>query len=597
MPAARAVIVREGRNAAPTGARASPTGWRRAGWSACRGSTPAPSPAGCATAARCGRRCRPAPPRSPTCSSWCGASPRCSARRSRPASRGEQPESVPALGARARPRGRARLRRQVLDRAAAVRGRRAGDGVPVGLRRGRRCWRPGRTAWCSANGPGDPAALPRCVEIVRDLVGAVPLLGICLGHQLLGQALGLETFKLRFGHRGANHPVLELDTGRVLVTAQNHGFAVRAARSWPRLRDRASGAGGSRTRRSTTAPSRGSSSGAAGGLGAVPPRGQPRPARRPRDPDRVRRRARAGGAEGRCLGGPTCERRRDRLRADRDRPGVRVRLLGQPGAARAARRGLRTVLINSNPATIMTDGGWADRTYLEPLDVEGVAAVLRRERPDALLPTLGGQTALNLASDLHAAGMLEELGVELIGASYDAIRRAEDRELFAATMAQVGLRVPRERDRHQHGHGARRARVGWAAAAGRRAARVHARRPRRRLRPHAGRARVGRRPRAAREPDRPGAPGGVGGGVGRVRARGDPRPQRQRRRRVLDRERRPDGRAHRRLGDGRAGADAVRPRVPASARRRGGRDPRRRRRDRRLERPVRPEPRAAATWS
>ena len=104
--------------------------------------------------------------------------------------------------------------------------------------------------------------------------------------------------------------------------------------------------------------------------------------------------------------------------------------------------GIRTVLINSNPATIMTDAGWADRTYLEPLDVEGAASVLRRERPDALLPTLGGQTALNLATDLHAAGILEELGVELIGASYDAIRRAEDRELFAETMAKVGLRVP-----------------------------------------------------------------------------------------------------------------------------------------------------------
>jgi carbamoyl-phosphate synthase small subunit len=77
------------------------------------------------------------------------------------------------------------------------------------------------------NGPGDPAALPRCVEVTRALVGTRPLMGICLGHQLLGQALGLETFKLRFGHRGANHPVLELDTGRVLVTAQNHGFAVR----------------------------------------------------------------------------------------------------------------------------------------------------------------------------------------------------------------------------------------------------------------------------------------------------------------------------------------------------------------------------------
>ncbi|HYW29685.1 MAG TPA: glutamine-hydrolyzing carbamoyl-phosphate synthase small subunit [Gaiellales bacterium] len=77
------------------------------------------------------------------------------------------------------------------------------------------------------NGPGDPAALPGPISEVRELVGQVPVFGICLGHQLLGRALGLETFKLRFGHRGANHPVLEVDSGRVLVTAQNHGFAVR----------------------------------------------------------------------------------------------------------------------------------------------------------------------------------------------------------------------------------------------------------------------------------------------------------------------------------------------------------------------------------
>jgi carbamoyl-phosphate synthase small subunit len=78
-----------------------------------------------------------------------------------------------------------------------------------------------------SNGPGDPAALPAQVEVVRELLGRVPILGICLGHQLLGLAAGLETFKLPFGHRGANHPVLEVKTNRVLVTSQNHGFAVR----------------------------------------------------------------------------------------------------------------------------------------------------------------------------------------------------------------------------------------------------------------------------------------------------------------------------------------------------------------------------------
>jgi carbamoyl-phosphate synthase large subunit len=104
--------------------------------------------------------------------------------------------------------------------------------------------------------------------------------------------------------------------------------------------------------------------------------------------------------------------------------------------------GFRTIVVNSNPATIMTDPGFADRTYVEPLDLDSVAAVLRRERPDALLPTLGGQTALNLASDLSAAGILDELGVELIGAGFEAIRRAEDRELFRETVRDVGLRVP-----------------------------------------------------------------------------------------------------------------------------------------------------------
>jgi carbamoyl-phosphate synthase large subunit len=104
--------------------------------------------------------------------------------------------------------------------------------------------------------------------------------------------------------------------------------------------------------------------------------------------------------------------------------------------------GFETIVVNSNPATIMTDPGFADRTYLEPLDLDGVAGVLARERPDALLPTLGGQTALNIASELVCEGILDELGIELIGAGEEAIRRAEDRELFRETMRDVGLRVP-----------------------------------------------------------------------------------------------------------------------------------------------------------
>jgi carbamoyl-phosphate synthase large subunit len=112
-------------------------------------------------------------------------------------------------------------------------------------------------------------------------------------------------------------------------------------------------------------------------------------------------------------------------------------------ACRVLRReGLRVILVNSNPATIMTDPEWADATYIEPLDLETVTEVIAAERPDALLPTLGGQTALNLAVELHEAGVLAEYEVELLGASVDAIRRAEDRLAFRETMIAAGLEVP-----------------------------------------------------------------------------------------------------------------------------------------------------------
>ncbi|HEX9648252.1 MAG TPA: carbamoyl-phosphate synthase large subunit [Alphaproteobacteria bacterium] len=105
--------------------------------------------------------------------------------------------------------------------------------------------------------------------------------------------------------------------------------------------------------------------------------------------------------------------------------------------------GYRVVLVNSNPATIMTDPGMADATYIEPITPEMVAKIIARERPDALLPTMGGQTALNVAFALAENGTLARYGIELIGASREAIAKAEDRDLFQAAMANIGLETPR----------------------------------------------------------------------------------------------------------------------------------------------------------
>ena len=263
---------------------------------------------------------------------------------------------------------------------------------------------------------------------MRELLGRVPILGICLGHQLLGLATGHSTYKLPFGHRGANHPVLERRSGRVLVTSQNHGFAVSPSEDaeatyvslydgtvegfdFPELRARSV---------------------------QFHPEAGPRPARRLAHPRGLRRGAahlvpRRDDIDSICVigSGPivigqACE----------------FDYAGCQALKVLREEGYRTIVVNSNPATIMTDPGFADRTYIEPLDLESVASVLERERPDALLPTLGGQTALNLAIELSEAGVLEDLGVELIGAPVEVIRRAEDRELFRDAVRSCGLEVP-----------------------------------------------------------------------------------------------------------------------------------------------------------
>ena len=118
-------------------------------------------------------------------------------------------------------------------------------------------------------------------------------------------------------------------------------------------------------------------------------------------------------------------------------------------AVKALRKeGYEIVLVNSNPATVMTDPEMAEATYIEPLTVDSVSAIIRKEKPDALLPTLGGQTALNLAMEMKRSGVLEECGVEMIGADADAIARAEDRNLFKAAMETLGLDMPKSGSAH-----------------------------------------------------------------------------------------------------------------------------------------------------
>lgn len=110
--------------------------------------------------------------------------------------------------------------------------------------------------------------------------------------------------------------------------------------------------------------------------------------------------------------------------------------------------GCEVILVNSNPATIMTDPEFADRTYIEPLTADILHEIIRRERPNALLPTLGGQTALNLSMELAKNGILDRYNVELLGANAESINKAEDRELFKKTMLEIGLDLPNSGSAH-----------------------------------------------------------------------------------------------------------------------------------------------------
>jgi carbamoyl-phosphate synthase large subunit len=291
-----------------------------------------------------------------------------------------------------------------------------------------------------SNGPGDPAQLQSAVAMTRQLIRRLPVLGICLGHQLLGQAAGARTSRLRFGHHGGNHPVLDLRTGRVTMTSQNHEFEVDAdslpASSGFRVSHRNLHDGSVEGLVHDHLPVRSVQFHPEGGAGPQDNqvifdefldlvRGvQPAPIT-VREPVRRPSSVLVIGSGPIVIG----------QAAEFDYAGTQ--------ACKALREeGVRTILVNSNPATIMTDEGIADRVYIEPLTVEAITAIIERERPDGLLPTLGGQTGLNLAVALADAGVLERCQVRVLGTPLASIREAEDREAFKAVLLRIGEPVP-----------------------------------------------------------------------------------------------------------------------------------------------------------
>ena len=292
-----------------------------------------------------------------------------------------------------------------------------------------------------SNGPGDPAVLDGPVELARAALGRIPMFGICLGHQIMGRAAGATTSRLPYGHHGVNHPVKDADTGRVHITSQNHEFQVDAA-SIP--------AG------DFYVSQRNLNDSSVEGLGhrRLPafsvqyhPEGCPGPQDNQHLYDRFIDMVRSGAPVAKAVAGMKEQPRPRKVLILGSGPIV----IGQAAefdyagtqACKALREeGIETVLVNSNPATIMTDEDVADRVYLEPLTVEAVERIIAREQPDALLPTLGGQTGLNLATDLANAGVLERHHVRLLGATIDTIRKAEDRQAFKQMLEEIGEPVP-----------------------------------------------------------------------------------------------------------------------------------------------------------
>ncbi|MBP9682226.1 MAG: carbamoyl-phosphate synthase large subunit [Bacteriovorax sp.] len=310
-----------------------------------------------------------------------------------------------------------------------------------------------------SNGPGDPRNFKKEISVVKDLLQKdIPIRAICLGHQLIAAALNIEVIKLPFGQRGANHPVIDHLTNSIVITSQNHGYAIET-NSFHQNKD------DNLLKRTLFVQYTSLFDDSIEGIASTDhfiksvqfhPEANPGPhdaheffleiksflegkKKTPVDPKNLF----------------VFNKLNSRLK--KETPYKRILLIGSgpikigqasefdysgTQALKALKEeGIDVVLLNSNPATIMTDPEMCARTYIEPITKETIKKIIKKEKVDAVLSTMGGQTALNLCVELEEEHFLRDNHVALLGANVDTIKKTEDRALFALELDQLGYQT------------------------------------------------------------------------------------------------------------------------------------------------------------
>lgn len=312
-----------------------------------------------------------------------------------------------------------------------------------------------------SNGPGDPSMCETTIRNIRNLLIAaekgnfcIPVFGICLGHQLLSLAAGFETFKMKYGNRGHNVPCLEVTSGHCYITSQNHGYAVdtnnKTIPHWRplyiNLNDQTNeGICNDR-------------------FPFFSVQFHPEASAGPHDTEflfdlflNIVQNSKSASSFSKSVSAwdTFLNYKKSTIpKAVEDRNIKKVLILGSGGlsigqagefdysgtqALKALKEeGIKTVLVNPNIATVQTSRGMADKVYFLPIHPESVAKVIRNERPDGILVTFGGQTALNCGVKLYQSGIFEEYGVRVLGTPIETILDTEDRERFNFRLSEIG---------------------------------------------------------------------------------------------------------------------------------------------------------------